>query len=97
MKAQFRCREHYQGDRCTLEAGHPGENHKGNFSIWSPTRVVPIAFSDGPQAPRLSRGARQTLRRISCGTMAHGADRKRAIDWLDNVVRFLRQNKPQTI
>jgi hypothetical protein len=30
----MKCKAHYQGDRCRLEAGHVAETHEGAHSTW---------------------------------------------------------------
>lgn len=35
MRAMYRCKEHSQGDRCTLSAGHTAEKHEGNWLTWT--------------------------------------------------------------
>lgn len=63
MRASLRCKEHHQGDRCTLPHLMPHEEHVGSFSRWNDRgaqRTVPLL-------PERDRDLSRVVTAIRCG------------------------------
>lgn len=81
MRAELRCKEHHQGDRCKLERGHDKElAHIGNFTAWTDDKNMPSVPLYEKKAARRSRFANRNFRIICAKNfnphMLPGADRK---------------------
>ena len=90
MRARYRCKDNFQGDRCTLAVGHESGTHNGTFSTWDAARAATRPEHVMPF--KRSRSANNAMRRaLSYNGPQSGL--KEVISVLGDLIKFYRGEK----
>lgn len=87
MKAQYRCKQHSQGDHCQLELGHASD-HLGQFTRWNGQTRTEL---DKRRAPKRDRAINRFVSSVTRSKANYTAeDRNKFLGFLNHSIKYLR-------